>query len=48
MIRHWTTPGSGLLLNPHGRKGLLDVFEMEEEAEEELVSEDGLPRDDER
>lgn len=33
---------------PHCGEGLLDVFEVEEEAEDELVSQDRLARDDER
>lgn len=36
-----------LLLYPHVREGLFDVFEVEEETEDELVQEDGFTRDDE-
>ena len=35
------------MFNPHGSEGLLDVFEMEKETEDELVSEDGFAGDDE-
>jgi hypothetical protein len=34
------------LLDPHGGEGLFDVFEVQEEAEEELVAQDGLSGDD--
>ena len=33
------------MFNPHGRQGTFGVFEMEEETEDELVSEDGFAGD---
>jgi len=36
------------VLDPHRGEGLLDVFQMQEEAEDELVSENGLAGDHER
>lgn len=35
-------PGRSHLLRPHAAEPLLDVFEVQEEAEEELVAEDRL------
>ena len=32
------------MFNPHGSEGLLDVFEMEKETEDELVAKDSFAR----
>ena len=39
-------PHRALLLEPHRGKRLLDVFEVKKEAEQKLVAQDGLARDD--
>ena len=41
-------PRRCLLLGPHAGKGLLNVFEMQEEPKEELITEDCPSRDDKR
>ncbi len=41
-------PGRRLVVGPHSRELLFNVFKVEEEPEEELVSKDRLAGDDER
>ena len=48
MGRHGRAPGRRLVVGPHSRELLFDVFKVEEEPEEELVSKDRLAGDDER
>ena len=48
MRRYGRAPGRGFVVGPHGRELLFDVFKVEEEPEEELVSQDRLTGDDER
>ena len=42
MRRYGGAPGRGLVIRPHSRELLFDMFKMEEEPEEELVPQDGL------
>ena len=48
MRRYGCAPGRGLVVSPHSRELLFNVFKVKEEAEEELVSQDRLARNDER
>jgi hypothetical protein len=48
VVRHRRAPRRGLLLDPHRRERLLDVLEVQQEAEQQLVAQDRLARDDER
>jgi hypothetical protein len=43
-----STPWSGFVLDPHVAERLLDMLELDEEAEEDLIPHDRLPGDDER
>ena len=43
-----SAPRRGLVLDPHGGERLLNVLQMKQEAENELIPEDGLSRDDQR
>lgn len=43
-----SAPRRSLVFNPHGGERLLDVLQMKQEAENKLISEDRLSRDDQR
>jgi hypothetical protein len=48
MRRCGRAPGRGRVVGPHSRELLFDMFKVEEEPEEELVSQNRLTRDNER